>query len=356
MRPPLDRLAVQFTEWYGHKRRHSPVYEALVGALAQDEDALDLLGEVWDRPYVHYLFMGAVHYLLLEGKDHPLRSYYGTVVNAPQSPDDAYPAFRDFCFSYRDEIVALVATHQVQINDARRCAPFLLALAHVVREDPNRQVALVEVGAAAGLTLLIDRFSYDFSPVGRVGRLDAPLCITCEPRGRAMPPVPLALPRIGWRVGLDPSPIDVTDSHATNWLVALCAPDDVARLAVLRSALAEAASHPSELVVGTASQALPCVLARVPKDAVLCVGHAFTTHHFTDVELTDFERLLSDAGRTRDLHVVSMEWERSRAQNPDFQKPVALRLTSFQVDGRTDSVLGRLDPRGGCEWIEWLAG
>jgi hypothetical protein len=56
MKDSLEELAGQFRQWYGHRRGHSPAYEAIIRELIEDEDLLGLVAEAGDRDYVHYLF------------------------------------------------------------------------------------------------------------------------------------------------------------------------------------------------------------------------------------------------------------------------------------------------------------
>ncbi len=345
-------LARHFKEWYGHRHGHSEVYETIVGELINDEALLGLAAEAGGREYLHYLFMAAVHYLLLEGVSHPVAAYYGTVVEKPRPASEVYPYFRDFCFREKNSILALIANRQVQINEVRRCIPLVLSLSQVTDGD-EAPLALVDIGAAAGLNLLVDRFCYDFGSAGFLGHPDAALRLACECRGALLPPVPDRIPRIAWRLGIDCQPIDVTDSHQTNWLIALCAPDDSGRLTVLQKAVEVARRYPPEIVVGTASEALPETISRVPVNLTLFLVHSFTTHHFSSQERIRYDEILTGLGRTRNFHEVSLEWERLANGAPDFSKPVPLKLRSFRRRCRTETVLGTVDSRGACEWIEW---
>lgn len=70
-------------------------------------------------------------------------------------------------------------------------------------------IALLEVGASAGLCLYPDKFSYQYSPGDRVepaGRRGAAV-LKCEISGPV--PVPTALPEVVWRAGIDLAPLNV---------------------------------------------------------------------------------------------------------------------------------------------------
>jgi hypothetical protein len=81
---------------------------------------------------------------------------------------------------------------------------------------------LIEVGASAGLCLLMDHYGYDYSN----GRIEpavfdndhAPV-FTCEVSDSV--PIPKAIPRIAWRAGLDLNPIDVRSERDAAWLETL---------------------------------------------------------------------------------------------------------------------------------------
>ena len=59
-------------------------------------------------------------------------------------------------------IAKLAKTRSTQTNDPRRCTPLLIALDRI-----RGPIALVEVGASAGLTLFPDRYTYTWNSPGR---------------------------------------------------------------------------------------------------------------------------------------------------------------------------------------------
>ena len=83
-------------------------------------------------------------------------------------------------------------------------------------------LALIEVGASAGLTLLFDRYSYDYAGHQIAGQDPQAPTLRCMPRGPV--PLPDRLPAITWRAGLDLSPLDVTSDDDVRWLLCLVCP------------------------------------------------------------------------------------------------------------------------------------
>src|SRR5204863_3139109 len=93
------------------------------------------------------------------------------------------------------ELRAVMLARRTQTNEAARCATLVPLLARL-----PQPLALLEVGASAGLCLLIDRYAYDYgghrvAPVRRVGA-DPPV-VSC----RASPGTPLPARGVGvaWR-------------------------------------------------------------------------------------------------------------------------------------------------------------
>ena len=113
----------------------------------------------------------------------------------------------------------------------------------------GRSVALLEVGASAGLCLYPDRYSSggrsrtdgtrETDPVG-------PL-LECATTGE-LPGVALA--PVVWRAGIDLAPVDVTDDEAVRWLETMVWPEQEERRERLRRAVEIARADPPYLVRG----------------------------------------------------------------------------------------------------------
>jgi Uncharacterized protein conserved in bacteria (DUF2332) len=175
----------------------------------------------------------------------------------------SFAAFRDVLLARRPEIEAEILARRTQTNEPARCALLLPALAAL-----PQPLALLEVGASAGLCLLPDRYAYDYAG-HRVGN-GGPL-LRCRPEGDV--PLPRELPRVVWRAGLDLAPVDVHDPGATRWLELLVWPGEEYRLEHLRGALAVARKDPPRVVRGDLLTDLPALAAEAPGDATLVVFH-----------------------------------------------------------------------------------
>src|SRR5260370_30875780 len=107
-----------------------------------------------------------------------------------------------------------------QTNEPGGCSALLPVLAQL-----PAPLALLEVGASAGLCLIPDRYGYDYGtqriePTASAG-VAAPV-FPCATRGGV--PLPTRVPEIAWRTGLDLNPIDLHAAAEGAWLEALVWP------------------------------------------------------------------------------------------------------------------------------------
>ncbi len=101
--------------------------------------------------------------------------------------------FKALIATHRDKIRQCMLTHATQTNEAARCATLLPVLAQL-----PQPLALLEVGASAGLCLQPDRYAYDYGD-GRVlrppGHDDAPV-LPCEVNAADAGPDAIARDRV----------------------------------------------------------------------------------------------------------------------------------------------------------------
>jgi hypothetical protein len=180
---------------------------------------------------------------------------------------DGWERLRPAIVAHWSEVAAIASRSRTQTNEIGRCAPLLLALQRV--EGP---IALLELGASAGLCLAVDRWSYRFEREedGETVVLGsgAPELV-CRISGAG--PLPARLPEVVWRRGIDLAPMSAGDAADRRWLESLIPPDRPDRRARLRAALAAVQDDPPRVVEGDALGALAVTAADAPDDATLVV-------------------------------------------------------------------------------------
>ncbi len=362
-------LATRFTDQgrdvYGTSNDNSsPLYAWLSLAVADDPAVLALVAEADRATVVPNLLFAAVHYLLLGDPTAPLVAYYPDLTDAPRPTTEAYPVFRVYCLAHAEEIRRLVTTRRVQTNEVGRCAALLPAFTLVAARGRARPLALVEIGASAGLLMLWDRYRYTYraAPSTDAGADDAlaasalyagdpasPVQIITQMRGDRQPPLPTPLPPVAYRVGLDLHPIDAGDDDATRWLRALIWPEHADRRRLLQAALDVARADPPRLVAGdAASEALTALLEQAPTDATLCVYHSYALNQMpADIRERAVARIADFATQHPDrfIYRISQEWV-AQQEKPE------IRLITYQGAEETqDDLLAYAGNHG--RWLEW---
>ena len=351
----LTRLSRTFAE-HGRLIYGSPVaqnasllYAHLALAVADDPDLLALNADADQSTTVANLFFAAVHYLLMDDHDALLAAYYPDLTAEPRPIEDAYPVFRAYCLEHAGEIRALVTTRRVQTNEVRRCAPLLLALQTVWECGGRRPLALIEVGASAGLLLNWDRYTYEYQAGGGVliaGDQSSLVQIVSALRGDVSLALTAILPHVVWRAGADIHPIDVNDERETRWLRALIGRNTRDRMALLDVALALARQYPQRIVAGDAGETLPALLAAAPTDATLCVYHGFTLNQMPAATRERILARVAAYGRKHVLYRVALEWW------PPNPTPT-IELFTYTGAETSSQLLARCESHG--RWVEWLA-
>lgn len=177
------------------------------------------------------------------------------------APEEPFPAWSAWLAGHADDVVAAASRRRLQTNEPQRCAALLPALARI-----DAPVALLELGASAGLCLYPDRYSYRYRSGGDVDALhpaDGPSAVVldCDVAGRP----PLRMPDVVWRAGIDLEPLDAADPADRRFLTSLVWPGERGRAARIAAALDVAAADPPRLIRGDASD--PAVLADAARQA-----------------------------------------------------------------------------------------
>ena len=298
-------------------RGRSPVYQSLAVSVAGDTAILRFLSSLPPEKRQPNLLFAAARYLL----------------------DGAIEVdgLRELVSGDRARLAEVMLTRRTQTNEPARCATLLPALAQL-----PPPLALIEVGASAGLTLLFDRYSYDYAGHRIAGQDPRAPALRCEPRGPV--PLPARLPEITWRAGLDLNPLDVNDDDDVRWLSCLVWPGEGDREQRLVAAVAAARRDPPVVHRGDLLTDLPALAAQAPPGATLVVYHSAVLAYLTPADRRRF------AETVRGLPAVWLSNE-GPGVVPDL--PVPPHQGVPFVLGRDGSTpLALTDGHGA--WLDWL--
>ncbi|HEU5376959.1 MAG TPA: DUF2332 domain-containing protein, partial [Ktedonobacteraceae bacterium] len=254
--------------------RRSPLYAHLYQQMQQDAELFTLLSLVDPDQPVPVLFFSVVNFLVLGETDHPFAQWYPYVTDTPRRPEEAYPLFRDFCLTHQGDLRELLSSSRLQTNEVRRCANLLPAFELVFQRGNRQPLALIEIGASAGLNLNWFRYGYRYGEYV-VGNLHASVQISCQISGQALPSLPRILPQVAQCQGIELFPLDVTNEYDVRWLRSCIWPEERERYDLLDAALALARQYPPQILRGDACEFLPEILPTIPLDQTLCIWHSF---------------------------------------------------------------------------------
>ena len=240
------------------------------------------------------------------------------------APVSDYAAFAVWLAAHWAAVEGTCLGHSTQTNEPGRCAVLLPALAAI----PG-PLALIEVGASAGLCLYPDRYSYRYTAGDGAERMlhpvagPSPVVLDCTSTGPV--PVPAGLPAVVWRAGIDLNPLDLNDEADVAWLDALIWPEHADRRARLRAAVEVARAEPAWIVRGDLNEEIEALVAQAPAGATVVVFHTAVLAYLDEAATRRFTatlarlpvRWLSNEGQT----VVPAVSERMRsvpAASTDF--------------------------------------
>ncbi len=318
------RIARQYESFarYGAAGR-SPVYARITAALAADGFVLARLAQMPEAKWQPNILLGAVRYL------------YGT----PEDPDD----FSRLVRAHWDEIESVMAVRSTQTNEPARCATLLPLLALL-----PQPLALLEVGASAGLCLLPDYYGYEYGGTRvepSVRAAAEPPVFACRLSGEV--PIPRSGVDVAWRAGLDRRPVTLDDEEDVRWLEALVWPGEEYRLPLLRAAIDVAREVRPRVLTGDLRSDLRELAAQAPAHATLVVYHTAVLAYVRDAEeRAAFARTVGDLDAT---------WVANEGADlipgigeTVFGEPVRHDAFLLCVDGRP---LAWTDSHG--TWLEW---
>jgi hypothetical protein len=223
-----------------------------------------------------------MHYLVLAGK-----------ATWADSPGD-----------HRDFLEAFVQDFGVQTNEVQRCWVLAPLFSRVAERTGAGEIDIVELGPAAGLNLVWDRYRCEY--VARpVGPAEAALVLRGEERRPIRESLLDRVPGVRRRIGIDLEPVDVTTHEGVLLLKCWVWADQTERLERLDAAITAARPDPPKLIRGDFVELLPEVLAAQPGDVLTVVFQTAALGYVEPQRRERVRRTLDDAGVELPLAFVS---------------------------------------------------
>ncbi|MDQ6522073.1 DUF2332 domain-containing protein [Nocardioides sp. LHD-245] len=288
----------------------SPTFAAWAGAVADDPQVLAwirTLPGIKQQP--NLVFAAARH--------------HGVPAPGP------YDALRAALLGDTGPLRATILARATQTNEVGRLATLVPAFARF----PG-PLALLEVGASAGLCLYPDRWGYAWStddgpvPLGDEPRLP------CRVKGPA--PLPVRLPEVAWRGGIDLHPLDVADPGEMAWLETLVWPEQDDRRARLVRAIEVARTDPPTIVRGDLVAELPGMVEQASSYGTVVVFHSAVIAYLPPERRADFDALVRELVARGRCHWVSNEDKRVLPSVTATGPPIPEEHPTFVlgIDGR----------------------
>lgn len=323
----------QYADFADYARNDSPCFEEWARGVAGDPEAVAGIGTLPAIKQQPNLVFAAAR-------------WHGVPTPAP------YPPLRDALLGDQGlgadgAIRATILARATQTNEVGRLAMLLPAFALLAGDRP---VALVEVGASAGLCLYPDRYSYAWSGDGGLVELGSGPRLSAAVTGPV--PFPSSVPQVAWRGGVDLNPLDVGDAEDMDWLETLIWPEHDDRRALLRAAVRVAAVDPPDLVRGDLFDALPGLIERAAEHGPVVVFHSAVAAYLEPEDRVRFDATLRDLVAQRRCHWVSNE---ARRVLPDvaatWPEPAPSGRFVLGIDGQA-----RAWTQGHGRSMTWLRG
>ena len=202
-------------------------------------------------------------------------------------------------------IRATILERATQTNEVGRLATLVPWFAQLAGREGGRPLALLEVGASAGLCLYPDRWSYAWATDDGPVEAGSGPRLACEVTG-TLPGTPRP-PAVAWRGGIDLHPLDIADADAMSWLENLVWPEQDERRDRLRTAVAAARTDPPRLVTGDLLDLLPDLVGEAAAYGPVVVFHSAVVAYLEPPDRARFQQLMTTLVTAGLCHWVSNE-------------------------------------------------
>jgi len=306
----------------------SPTYAALAERIANDPLVLEVAAEAPASQPLPNLLFAAVQYLL---EDDPITD--------EEPAERAFARLQEVVTSRQQQVAHLLKTRLVQTNEVRRSIVIHSAIARACHDLPPGPIALIEIGASAGLNLLFDLYEFQYGHGPRFGKWGSPVFIRCSLRGDKTPCMSWPFSIIVSRLGIDLNPIDVHDEDQLQWLRALIWPEHDDRRLLLDLALDIRRDRPLDVIAGDGVELLPSILEKLPADVAPVVFHTFVANQLSSDSKKRLVETIDTFGVERDIaHVHNHLAD-------------GLHATTYRRGKRIEIPLAQME--GHARWVEW---
>lgn len=279
---PYADLQDAYADFAAYARDDSPCLSAWAEGVAADPEVLAWLADLPTLKRQPNLVFAAAR-------------WHGVPAPGP------YDGLRDALLGDDGTIRATILARATQTNEAGRMATLVPAFS-LLGAGP---FALLEVGASAGLCLFPDRWSYRWSTGDGLVEAGTGPVLDCAVKG--VLPVPVTVPRVAWRGGIDLHPLDVTDTDQMAWLTTLVWPEHHDRRRLLASAIEVARADPPSIVTGDLLTDLPPLVDAASRHGTVVVFHSAVAAYLDPGDRARFHELMAWLVADGRCHWVSNE-------------------------------------------------
>ncbi len=292
-----------------HGGSHTHLYGYAMRGMADDWEAggpvRDVCAGYEEAPEgasIQLRLLAGVFRLVLTGRVPELVRFY-PCLGGEDPPAAAWPVMRNVIGEHVSELHDALTTVP-QTNEVGRSAALLAGLFDLVDASTISRIRLLELGASAGLNLLVD--AYELSGDGwRWGTPGSSVQLSDAITGPVVPR-PFTIVE---RRGCDLDPVDVTTAEGRLLLTSFVWPFDVERHQRLAAALGLARKSPAPVDRASASDWLPRQLGVTTDDGVLTVvWQSITQLYWPTEEIDVVQSVLNAHGADHALGQVLMEY------------------------------------------------
>ena len=282
---------------------------------------------------------GALHALVRRKRLPALAKLY------PPNPMPATAVLTDAAMGALDEVDAEICEwlqYVPQTNEVARSAALYPGLM-VVAKKTNLPIDLLEIGASAGLNLLLDKYAYRLGD-STLGRRNSPVVLSPKWSG----PLPNGVEvTVRTRRGCDRNPLDVSNAAHRERLIAYIWADQQDRIARIESAIAIARENPPIIDAADAADWVDEIVGgRAEAGVTRVLYHSIAFQYFPDRTKRRIASRMKSAGKqcSYDTPLAWLEFEQYRDKGP--------HLTLRLWPNGDEIILARADAH--VQKVEWF--